>query len=102
MLKELEYAVLEAGTPAEALVLTEQHAEEIQILLTDVILPEMNGRDLATRLEQLCPNIRIVFMSGYTAGIISQKGVTTQGITLLHKPFSAAELSEALQEAMEK
>lgn len=102
MLKELEYAVLEAGTPAEALVLTEQHAEEIQILLTDVILPEMNGRDLATRLEQLCPNIRIVFMSGYTAGIISRKGVTTQGITLLHKPFSAAELSEALQEAMEK
>lgn len=97
MLNELGHVVLESDGPVDALVQADQHMGKIHILLTDVVMPEMNGRDLAERIEIMCPNISTVFMSGYTAGIISQKGVMEDGFTFLQKPFSTAELSDALQ-----
>ena len=100
MLLELGYVALEARTPSEALAQLARCQGEIQILLADVIMPEMNGRDLAVRAEQQCPNIATVFMSGYTAGAVSCGGVLESGLVFLQKPFSVGELSEALQRAV--
>ena len=96
MLIELGHVPLAAGSPAEALLLAEQHGEEIQVLLTDLIMSKMHGHDLATRIVGMCPGIRTIFMSGYTAGIISSKGISGSEYSILQKPFSVMELSEAL------
>ena len=69
-------------------------------LPADVNLPEMNGRDLATRIEGLRPAIRTVFMSGYAAGILSSRGVEEAKSPLLRKPFSVSDLSVALRRAL--
>lgn len=100
MLLELGYVPLVADSPAEALILTEQHGEEIQVLLTDIIMPKMHGRELADRIMGLYPRIRTIFMSGYTAGIISSKGASGPELSFLQKPFSVMELSEALRGAV--
>ena len=102
MLEELGYTALEAASPAEGLALAERHRQTVRVLLTDVILPEMNGRDLAARVAQLCPDVRPVFMSGYAAGIVSERGVLEPGLSFVQKPFSVRELAEALARALER
>ena len=74
MLEKLGYRVLVAATPGEAIELAEEHASEIQLLLTDVVMPEMNGQKLAEELQALYPDMKILFMSGYTANVILRKG----------------------------
>lgn len=93
LLKKLGYRVLLAPTPREALVIAEEHSGEIDLVLTDVILPEMNGRELALRLQGRDPNLAILYMSGYTADVIDQHGVLEEGLHFIAKPFEAHELS---------
>jgi len=100
MLSGLGYAVLTAATPAEAIRLAAENSRAIDILLTDVVMPEMNGRELAQELEALVPGIRQVFMSGYTANVIAHHGVLDQGVHFLQKPFSKRELAKKLREAL--
>ena len=100
MLLGLGYSVLSAATPAEAIRLATEHAQSIDILLTDVVMPEMNGKELATHLEPFVPNIRRVFMSGYTANVIAHHGVLDQGVHFLQKPFSKRDLAVKLHEVM--
>jgi PAS domain S-box-containing protein len=102
MLEELGYTALEAANPAEGLALAERHGHTVRVLLTDVILPEMNGRDLAARVAQRCPDVRTVFMSGYAAGIVSERGVLEPGLSFVQKPFSVRDLAEALARALER
>ena len=102
MLGELGYTGLEAASSTEALALAERHGAAIRVLLTDVIMPEMNGRDLAARVAQLCPDIRTVFMSGYAAGIVSAGGVLEPGFSFLQKPFSVRALAAALRQALDR
>ena len=102
MLEELGYTALEAASPAEGLALAERHGQTVRVLLTDVILPEMNGRDLAARVAQRCPGVRTVFMSGYAAGIVSERGVLEPGLSFVQKPFSVRDLAEALARALER
>ncbi len=100
MLERLGYVVLAAATPGEALEIAEHHAGEIHLLLTDVIMPEMNGRDLARRLLSLYPGMARMFMSGYTANVIAHHGVLDKDIQFIQKPFSMAELSTKVREAL--
>ncbi len=100
MLEKLGYRVLAAGTPGEAIRLAEEHAGEIHLLITDVVMPEMNGRDLAERLQSLYPGMKILFMSGYTADVIAHRGVLDEGVNFIQKPFSMKDLAVKVREAL--
>ncbi|MGA6927428.1 MAG: PAS domain S-box protein, partial [Desulfosarcina sp.] len=88
MLKRQGYTVKAAATPGEAVRLAREHAGEIHLLMTDVVMPEMNGRDLARNLLSLYPNLKRLFMSGYTADVIAHHGVLDEGVQFIQKPFS--------------
>jgi PAS domain S-box-containing protein len=100
MLHKLEYAVLAAGTPAEALRLAAEHGEDIDLLITDVVMPQMNGRDLVEQLSALYPQISTLFMSGYTANVIAHRGVLDEGVQFIQKPFSMKELAAKVREVL--
>ena len=70
-------------------VLLEEHAGHLHLLLTDVVMPEMNGRDLARNLLSLYPQLKCLFMSGYTADVIAHQGVLDEGVSFIQKPFSS-------------
>ena len=101
MLERQGYKVLAAATPGEAMRIAERHKGDIQLLMTDVVMPEMNGRDLARNLLALYPNLKRLFMSGYTADVIAHHGVLDPGVHFIHKPFSMKELAARLREALE-
>ncbi len=102
VLERLGYTVLTASTPSEAIRLAEAQAPTIQLLMTDVVMPEMNGRDLARRLLSSCPNLKCLFMSGYPADIIAQHGVLDEGLHFISKPFSMEDLAAKVREALER
>lgn len=96
MLEGLGHSVVPASGPRQALVLVQEHPE-IEILVTDVIMPDMNGRDLAIKIKQLRPEIRHVFMSGYTAEVMELEGILEAGEFFLQKPFTLAQLEATLR-----
>ncbi len=100
-LTNLGYEVLPAGTPDEAIQIAESHPTPIHLLLTDVIMPGMNGRELAARLQQRSPALRCLFMSGYTANVIAHRGVLDDGVVFIQKPFSVRDLSRKVREALQ-
>ena len=100
MLEGLGYRVLAAATPGNAIALAETHANNVQLLLTDVIMPEMNGRDLAARLLIHQPSLKCLFMSGYTVDVISHHGVLDAGVCFIQKPFSRLGLAAKVREAL--
>ena len=102
MLEGLGYRVLTAGTPGEAIRLAEKHAGEIHLLMTDVVMPEMNGRDLAKRLLSLYPSLKRLFMSGYTANVIAHHGILDEGVYFIQKPFSIKDLAAKVSEALDQ
>ena len=101
MLERLGYAVLTATTPGEAERLATTWEGKIDLLLTDVIMPEMNGRELAQRLARQRPNMATLFMSGYTADVIAHHGVLEPGVHFIQKPFSKLELSQKVRQALD-
>ena len=100
MLGKLGYRVLAAGTPGEAIRLTEEHASEIHLVITDVVMPETNGRDLAERLQSLYPSMKILFMSGYTADVIAHRGVLDEGVNFIQKSFSMKDLAVKVRQVL--
>jgi PAS domain S-box-containing protein len=96
------YTVLTARTPSEALSLAEEHQGEIHLLLTDVVMPEMNGRELMEKLYAKRPNIKGLFMSGYTANVVAHHGVLDKGVHFIEKPFSPIALGEKVREVLDK
>jgi signal transduction histidine kinase/CheY-like chemotaxis protein len=101
MLERMGYTVLTAGTPGEAIRLAGEYSGRIHLLATDVIMPEMNGRELSARLLESRPEMKCLFMSGYTANIIASQGVLKKGMSFIQKPFSKNELAIKVREAME-
>ena len=101
MLNKQGYTVCAASTPGEAIRLAREHAGEIHLLMTDVIMPEMNGRDLAKNLLSLYPHLKRLFMSGYTADVIAHHGVLDEGIYFIQKPFAMKDLSAKVREALD-
>jgi PAS domain S-box-containing protein len=100
MLELQGYTVLPAATPGEALRMAHTHAGAIHLLMTDVIMPEMNGRDLASKLQALSPGLKCLFMSGYTANVIAHHGVLDEGVHFIAKPFSVHELAVKVGETL--
>jgi PAS domain S-box-containing protein len=101
MLKQLGYAVLVASTPGEALQIAEAHAAEIQMLITDVVLPEMNGRDLANLMGDIKPELKCLYISGYTASAIAHHGVLDDGVNFIQKPFSVRDMAVKVREVLD-
>jgi len=102
MLGKQGYRVLTAATPGEATRLVTAHASEIRLLITDVIMPETNGQDLAKSLLRLRPGLKCLFMSGYTADVIAQNGVFKEGTWFIQKPFSSRELGTKVREVLDE
>jgi CheY-like chemotaxis protein len=100
MLESLGYTVLAASGPAEAIRLAQEHKGMIQLLLTDVVMPEMNGNSLADHLRALFPGLRCLFMSGYTANVIAHHGVLDKGVCFIEKPFTRHTLATKIREAL--
>jgi PAS domain S-box-containing protein len=101
MLTTQGYTVLAASTPGEAIRLAREHAGKIHLLLTDVVMPEMNGRDLANNLLSLYPHLKRLFMSGYTADVISNHGVLDEGVNFIQKPFSMQALAAKVRKVLD-
>jgi len=102
MLEQLGYTVLIAATPGEALQQAKSHTAEIQLLITDVIMPEMNGRELAELINDIKPGLKTLFISGYTANVIARHGVLDEGVYFLQKPFSMKDLAAKVHQALEQ
>ncbi len=95
------YTVLAANRPEEALRIAESHPGRIDLLITDVVMPGMNGKDLEEKLNAVKPGFKCIYMSGYTANVIAHHGVLDEGIHFLQKPFSVMTLAEKVREVLD-
>ena len=102
MLERLGYNVIIAQGPTEAIEIASQYRESIDLLVTDVVMPEMNGADLARFLTEMNPKMKYLFMSGYTANVIAKQGIIEEDVRLLQKPFSFHDLATSVKETLEK
>jgi len=102
ILERMGYDVLTAASPGEALAIAADHPGTIDLLITDVVMPEMNGRDLARRVHGHHPDLRPLFMSGYTSDVIAHQGVLDEGVDFLQKPFSATSLAAKVREVLDR
>jgi PAS domain S-box-containing protein len=101
VLESAGYRVFEADTPLEALHFCEQHPEPIDLLLTDVVMPGMSGRELASRTATLRPEMRVLYVSGYMEEVMAQHGVRGPEIAFLGKPFAPEELTRKVREVLD-
>ena len=102
MLEKQGYSVLRAESPGRAMELAREHVGTIHLLMTDVIMPEMNGRDLAGNILAIHPGIKRLFMSGYTADVIAHHGVLDEGVHFIQKPFSLPNMAAMVREVLGK
>jgi len=102
MLQRLGYQVLASASPDQAIQMAREFPENIDLLITDVVMPEMNGRDLAERILADKSHLQCLFMSGYTADIITKQGVIDEKVCFIQKPFSKTELAVKIREVLEK
>jgi PAS domain S-box-containing protein len=101
MLERKGYTVLSAATPTEAVEKAAHYSGPIDMLMTDVVMPEMNGRDLAGKITSLYPGISLLFMSGYTANVIAHQWVLDDGVAFIQKPFSMADMTAKIRELLD-
>jgi PAS domain S-box-containing protein len=102
MLERLGYTVLTASIPSMAISISESYSSRIDLLMTDVVMPEMSGRDLAEKLLDSNPSLKCLFMSGYTANVIAHHGVLDKGVHFIHKPFKKQDLATKLREVLDE
>jgi CheY-like chemotaxis protein len=101
MLENFGYKVLSTTRPKEAQKMAEEYGGEINLLITDVVMPEMNGRQLSEQLQSLYPQLKTLFMSGYTANVIADRGILDEGIHFISKPFSPKEMAAKIREVLD-
>jgi CheY-like chemotaxis protein len=100
-LEKQGYRVIEAADGAVALQIAVAHEGMIHLLLTDVIMPGMNGRELASRILEIRPNVKVLYMSGYTENVIGRNGTLDAGIRLLQKPFTLRDLKTMVRDVLD-
>jgi two-component system, cell cycle sensor histidine kinase and response regulator CckA len=96
------YEVLVARNGVEGLEISEKYQGTIHLMLTDVVMPHMNGRDLAERVRQMRPEIKVIFMSGYTDNLVLQGGMVEEGSDFIQKPFNAETLAKRVRAALQQ
>ena len=101
-LKGFGYSVLTADSPGKAIKLAEGYPDKIHLLITDVIMPEMNGRELSERLQSQYSDLKCIFMSGYTANAIAHHGVLDKGMLFIQKPFSKTDLAKIVRKVLDE
>jgi two-component system, cell cycle sensor histidine kinase and response regulator CckA len=101
LLESKKYLVLAARTPNEAIRLASEHSNEIKLLISDVILPEMNGKELSNQINKICPDIKCLYMSGYTANVIAHRGMLEEGVNFIQKPFTIQSLSVKVRQILD-
>ncbi|MBT8341488.1 MAG: PAS domain S-box protein [Desulfatitalea sp.] len=101
ILKEIGYSVLIVDTPTEALALFEKNDTPIDLLITDVIMPQMSGTELVSKINKLKPEVKVLYMSGHTENIIVRQGILKEGIHFVQKPFSMSDLAKKVRETIE-
>jgi CheY-like chemotaxis protein len=102
MLEREGYTVIPAGTPGQAIRLANEHHGNIHLLMSDVVMPEMNGRDLANNILSLYPHLKCLFMSGYTANVIAHRGILDESVNFIQKPFSKSGLTVKVREVLDR
>jgi two-component system, cell cycle sensor histidine kinase and response regulator CckA len=100
ILERLGYRVLTAAAPGEAVTLAGKYPGGVHLLMTDVVMPEMNGQDLAKKLMALYPDLKCLFMSGYTTDVITHRGILDEGVHFIQKPFSIKDLAVKVRMAL--
>lgn len=96
------YTVLSANSPAEAVRLARENSGEIHLLITDVIMPGMNGKELIQSLQSSHPRLKCLFMSGYTADAIACHGVLEDGVNFIQKPFALPDLAAKVRYVLDR
>ncbi|MBW1781583.1 MAG: PAS domain S-box protein [Deltaproteobacteria bacterium] len=102
MLSKQGYTIFSASNGAEALEIVDSQKCSVDLLLTDVVMPDMNGKELYSKFSKKCPGVKVLYMSGYTNNVIAHRGILDEGIHFIQKPFSIQGLSKKVREAMEK
>jgi PAS domain S-box-containing protein len=100
-LQKAGYTVLTAAEGEEALRVLEQHGEPVHLMVTDLVMPGMSGRDLAERVERTRPHMKVLYMSGYTDDVVVRHGIVEQGVRFVSKPFATAELLRTVREVLD-
>jgi CheY-like chemotaxis protein len=101
LLRRSGYTVLEAGNGCEAVAIFKAHPGPIHLLLTDVVMPKMGGRELAERLTAACPGLRVLFVSGYTSDAVFRHGVQENYVHFLPKPFTPTSLAQKVRDVLD-
>ena len=102
ILENLGYKVFAAHTPMYAIQLVEEHPEDIHLLITDVVMPQMHGRELAEQLRVIRPNLKCLYMSGYTADVIAHRGILDEGLDFIQKPFGNNDLADRVRQVLDQ
>ena len=100
ILKRQGYKLLLAENGAEALALLASNHGAVDLLLTDVVMPDINGRELFAKVTELYPAVRVLYMSGYTNDVIAQRGVLDEGVSFIQKPFTVQGLAAKVREVL--
>jgi CheY-like chemotaxis protein len=101
VLQDLGYKVLASASPEDALHIGERHSRPIDLLLTDVVMPGMSGREVAEQIVRLQPTVKVLYMSGYTDYAVARHGVLEPGTAFLQKPFTPANLARKVREVLD-
>jgi len=100
-LKRQGYTVLAAENGPEALTILASHDGPVDLLLTDVVMPEMDGKELFTRANERHPDLKVLYMSGYTDNVIAHRGVLDEGVAFIQKPFNVQALASKVREVLD-
>jgi two-component system, cell cycle sensor histidine kinase and response regulator CckA len=102
MLETMGYRVLAADNPHQALHLVTKDQGQVHLLITDVVMPGMNGGELADQLRVLCPEVKVLFMSGYTADVLAHRSILDEDLNFIQKPFSSRDLAQKVRSALDR
>ena len=100
-LRRQGYTVVECAGPLEALARLEAQPDPIHLLLTDVVMPQMNGRDLSEHVRRMRPDVRVLFMSGYAEDVVAHSGVLEEEVNFIGKPFRLSALAQKVREVLD-
>jgi CheY-like chemotaxis protein len=101
VLSHCGYKVLTAAAPEEGVAICKENHRDIRLLVTDVVMPRMNGRQLAEQIQQITPNVKVLYISGYTSNAIVHYGVLDRGLWFLPKPFTLSALVAKVREVLD-